>query len=178
MLDRGAPWMLAFGGSGCSNADPCNAENQVLVEALVREWSVAALGVFPQCSSFSAVITARAPPVRSSTFVAGKPHVSPAILEKIRSENKVNTWCARLLRECLKPSVRFWVGSPSSSFWWKQRSLQKLLKLSKGSQSSLLSACMFDLCHAGAPWTQRTLVLTNLVCLAACFAVETIATKS
>ena len=85
-----------------------------------------------------------------------------SMLEKIRVENRVNTWCARLLRECLKQSVHFWVGSPSSSFWWKLRCFQKLLKLSAVNQSSFLSTCVIDLCRAGAPWRQRTLVLTNL----------------
>ena len=159
MLERGAPWVLMFGDSN-DTQDLSVADRQNLVESLICEGSVCVLGAFPQCFSFSSAVS---PSVRNLKFVAGVPHVSPQMLVKVKRDNRLNTWCAKLLRKRLFHNVRFWVGSPSSSFWWQQRCFRKLLRLPAcSSQSGALTTSTVDLCRAGAPWRKRTKIFTDM----------------
>ena len=157
-LRRGAPWALCFE----LRDDPAGQDLQlpsvrILIESLLAEGSVAALGAGPVCSSFSQAIT---PAVRNREFPSGMPGMRASMRAKVRLGNSMATWVAKLARLCLSLGIPFWVENPRFSWLWRLRVWRRL--------AARVGGWTVDYCRFGTPWRKSTFFCTNLEISGAC----------
>lgn len=153
LIRRGCPWVLTY-----EILD--DAVGQDLLSKLVRTSieSLLDLGCFlmfgagPVCSSLSVAIT---PPVRSSVYPEGLPHIPASMIDKVKNGNSFGYWVAKLVSK-YSSSHFVWVENPDSSFLWRLKSWQSI------ADRSLLNPLRVDFCRYGTPWRKRTRFLTNI----------------
>jgi hypothetical protein len=130
----------------------------MLVEALLVEGAVIALGTAPVCSSFSLAVC---PPVRSAAFPAGVLCVSSDTAPKVRQGDSFSTWMCRVAKKCIKLQVACWIRNSSTSWLWRQRHWSKLESRAWIGRCQL-EFCVVDYCRCGGLWRTWTAFFTNI----------------
>ena len=166
MLKKGAPFVLTFEVRESTefwSQDLLSQPVRKLVEDLIAEGAVHAVGAGPVCASFSTAVT---PPVRNSKFPAGVPWASENMRKKIKIGNSFCTWCAKLFRLCNQCNVICWIENPAPSWLWRQRCFTRLLnKEASWSFNGCVGSWLVDYCRFGTPWRKRTRFLHNFTSL-------------
>ena len=153
---HGAPWVLTFNSARSPDEDLCNPELRALLEKLLSCKAFKVFRAKPPASSFSRAVR---PPVRSRTWPAGFPHLSPAMCRKVRADNLLNQWLLRCRDLSLSSAAAFAVEAPDCAYFWLMPGWHFARK--PGS----LATFRVDLCQFGCVWRKRTRVATNC-CLA------------
>ena len=109
----------------------------------------------PVCASYSTAIT---PPWRTLLHPMGIPSLTELQRAKVEVGHLQLSFTLKLVRQCLKSGVLFWIENPDSSWFWRmpgELSWEPLMS------SGVIADYRTDQCRWGTAWRKRTRFRTN-----------------
>ncbi|CAE7717395.1 unnamed protein product [Symbiodinium sp. CCMP2592] len=124
-VGSGFAWALTFDAAHGPDQDLGCPELQEKVLSLVESGAFLAVGIGFSCPSFS---TAMQPAWRSSAHPEGLPDLAPHAEAKIAHGNLHCSFVVRLVGSLVRSGIPFWLLGPETSWRWRQRGFEDLLR--------------------------------------------------
>ena len=151
LLRQGCPWALVLDPLHCVGQLDATALQQRLLE-LTSAGAFRAVCAAPPGSSFS---RARVPALRGASAAYGFESEDLWVAAKVKKDNALNGWLARLRDCCLHARAGYTIECPDASLWWTMPGWEA--QRAPSSQE----VWRLDFCRFGTPWRKRTRVATN-----------------
>ena len=151
LLRQGCPWALVLDPLQCVGQLDATALQQRLLE-LTSAGAFRAVCAAPPGSSFS---RARVPALRGASAAYGFESEDLWVAAKVKKDNALNGWLARLRDCCLHARAGYTIECPDASLWWTMPGWEA--QRAPSSQE----VWRLDFCRFGTPWRKRTRVATN-----------------
>ena len=166
-LAEAAPWwILCVDWKRDADEDMRDCELQDQIEALLRSGRVRGFSADPPAGSFSSAVT---PPWRTKACPEGASWLTAEARKKVRVENLISSFCARLAGVCEAERLLYWVANPERSRMWRMPEWR--------GRSGPSESFVVDFCRFGTSWKKATRFVTNgqlagqkLLCQRACSA--------
>ena len=145
-------WAICFDIAHHSSENLLDPRLQSDLLGLLRDGAFLAMACSPVCASYSTAIT---PP---GMHPMGIPSLAELQRAKVEVGHLQLSFTLKLVRQCLKSGVLFWIEHPDSSWFWRmpgELSWEPLMS------SGVIADYRTDQCRWGTAWRKRTRFRTN-----------------